>query len=93
MKSTLLAVSLFSTTSHVLATNENFDSFSAGKPPSGWFCGVTGGGTPHWTVGTDISAPNHPKVLKQSGIADFPWCVKENVRVSNGAEEMRFKPV
>jgi len=93
MKSAILAVSLFGAASHGLAVTDNFDAYPSGKPPPGWSCGATGRGTPNWTIVADASAASRPNVLKQSGIADFPWCVKGDTSVSDGAVEVRFKSV
>ena len=71
----------------------NFDTDRPGTPPSGWTCGSTGGGTPSWTVEADSGAPSGPNVLKQSGKAPFPWCVKQGTAVTNGTVEVKFKPL
>ncbi len=92
MKSTILAASLFGAASQALAT-DGFDAYTVGKAPAGWSCGATGKGNPRWTVEADASAPSRPNVLKQSGSADFPWCVKDNIAIADGAVEVKFKPV
>ncbi|MDB6104778.1 MAG: hypothetical protein JWO52_4777 [Gammaproteobacteria bacterium] len=46
---------------------DTFDSAQPGPPPTGWACGVTGSGTPKWTIEADTSAPTPPTVLKQTG--------------------------
>ena len=71
----------------------NFDADRPGAPPAGWACGSTGGGTPRWTVEADSGAPSGPNVLKQTGKAPFPWCVKQGTAVTNGTVEVRFKPL
>ena len=70
-----------------------FDTDPAGTPPSGWRCGATGGGSPHWRVEADASAPSRPNVLKQSGKATFPWCVRRDVSIADGFVEVKFKPL
>ncbi|MES2069303.1 MAG: hypothetical protein V4488_03070 [Pseudomonadota bacterium] len=92
MKSTIIAASLFGAASQALAT-DGFDAYTVGKPPLGWSCGATGRGSPHWTVEADASAPSRPNVLKQSGSADFPWCVKDDIAIADGTVEVKFKPV
>ncbi|MCX7170117.1 MAG: hypothetical protein NTY41_07415 [Proteobacteria bacterium] len=62
----------------------------AQSSPVGWVCGSTGGGTPNWSMTTDSSAT---QVLKQSGKAPFPWCVKPGVKLADGFVEVRFKPL
>ena len=71
----------------------NFDTDRPGTPPAGWTCGSTGGGTPSWMVVADSGAPSGPNVLKQSGKAPFPWCVKQGTAVTNGTVEVKFKPL
>jgi hypothetical protein len=70
-----------------------FDSDTVGSPPSGWTCGATGKGDGRWAVETDTSAPSRPNVLKQSGNATFPWCVKKSVSIADGFVEVKFKPI
>jgi hypothetical protein len=61
--------------------------------PIGWICGSTGGGAPRWTVEADAGAPRPPNVLKQSGTAPFPWCVKQGTSLADGIVEVKFKPL
>ena len=70
-----------------------FDADKAGMLPAGWTAGVTGRGTPKWTVENDATAPSKPNVLKQSGSGTFPWCVRSAVSLADGFVEVRFKPV
>jgi hypothetical protein len=70
-----------------------FDNDSAGALPSGWRAGVTGRGSPKWTVEADTSAPSKPNVLKQSGSGTFPWCVRPDVSLADGWVEVKFKPL
>jgi hypothetical protein len=76
-----------------LALTIGFDQDQPGAPPSGWTCGMTGKGKPHWTVEADASAPSPPNVLRQSGVATFPWCVRKDVAIADGVVEVRFKPM
>src|SRR2546425_7078460 len=71
----------------------NFDAVLVGALPLGWVAGVTGTGSPMWTVEADSAAPSRPKVLKQSGQGTFPWCVKKDVLLSEGFVEVKFKPI
>ena len=68
----------------------NFDSASPGTVPEGWIAGVTGKGTPKWSVERDASAPSAPNVLKQSGSGTYPWCVKKDAAIENGFVEVKF---
>jgi len=71
----------------------DFDAMKAGSAPAGWACGMTGKGSPRWTIEADISAPSAPHVLKQSGSATFPWCVVEGSSLADGFVEVKFKPI
>ncbi len=75
------------------AETVNFDADQTGKMPVGWVCGSTGGGAPRWAVEADASAPSPPNVLKQSGSGTFPWCVKQGTAITDGAVEVKFKPL
>jgi hypothetical protein len=44
-------------------------------------------------VEADASAPSRPNVLKQSGTAAFPWCVKNEVAIADGFVEVKLKPM
>jgi hypothetical protein len=70
---------------------ENFDLVKPGSLPAGWECGVTGKGTPRWTVEADPTAPSARQVLQQSGSGTFPWCVNKDGSLSDGHVEVKFK--
>ena len=76
-----------------MAETINFDQDRVGSLPAGWTAGVTGRGTPRWTVEADASAPSPPNVLKQSGSGTFPWCVRKDASVTDGSVEVKFKPI
>lgn len=59
--------------------------------PTGWQCGSTGGGSPKWTLEKEQLDGQAIEVLKQSGAAPYPWCVKPDVKMANGFVEVRFK--
>ena len=42
----------------------NFDEAKTGELPPGWLGGVTGSGTPKWSIATDESAPSKPNVAR-----------------------------
>lgn len=76
-----------------MAEAVNFDQDSLGHAPAGWTCGVTGNGSPRWTVEAEPGAPGAGRVLMQSGTGDFPWCVRSGTAVQDGFVETRFKPL
>jgi hypothetical protein len=80
-------------TEGVLAGTINFDDATVGQPPTGWIATKTGNGTPKWTVEKDDTAPSKPNVLKQSGEATYPVCIKEDASLKDGFVEVKFKPV
>jgi len=87
---TLASVPIMTTTH---AETVSFDRDATGALPAGWRAGVTGRGSPKWSVEADASAPSKPNVLKQSGSGFFPWCVKPDVSLADGYVEVKFKPL
>ncbi len=75
------------------AQTVHFDDAKVGEAPAGWAATKTGSGTPKWTVEKDDSAPSKPNVLKQSGEATYPVCLKEDTSLKDGFVEVKFKPV
>lgn len=69
----------------------SFDQETVGSAPSACTPGATGWGWPKWTIESDPSGPSKPNVLKQSGIATYPWCVKKDVSLADGYVETMFK--
>ncbi len=72
---------------------ENFDGLRTGAPPPGWTATKTGSGEARWTVEKDDTAPSKPNVLKQSGQATYPVCIKDNTSLKDGFVEVKFKAV
>ncbi len=70
-----------------------FDKERPGQLPPGWVAGVTGQGSPQWSIEKDTTAPSKDQVLKQSGSGTFPWCVKSDVSLADGYVEVKFKPL
>lgn len=93
MKRATLAIFLTLITTSAFAETVNFDEVKPGLLPHWWVAGVTGKGSPKWAVEFDQMAPSKPNVLKQSGEATFPWCVKKNVNLANGFVEVKFKSI
>ena len=76
-----------------LAATISFDQDTAGTVPAGWRAGVTGRGSPKWSVEADATAPSKPNVLRQSGSGTYPWCVKQDTSFADGYVEVKFKPI
>ena len=75
------------------ADTVNFDSLKTGAPPPGWTATQTGSGSAKWSVEADATAPSKPNVLKQSGRATYPVCLKDDTSITNGYVEVKFKPI
>jgi hypothetical protein len=71
----------------------NFDSAVVGKPPTGWTATQTGTGMAQWAIVQDDTAPSKPNVLKQSGQATYPVCLKDDASVKDGFVEVKFKAI
>ena len=83
---TMLAVTAYGDT-------VNFDNETPGTLPPHWVGTQTGRGTAKWTVEKADDAPSKPNVLKQSGEATYPVCIKDDTKVKDGFVEVKFKPV
>ncbi len=70
-----------------------FDNDGVDEPPRGWTATQTGSGAARWTVVRDETAPSSPNVLKQSGVADYPVCLRDDMNVTDGFVEVKFKPI
>jgi hypothetical protein len=93
MRILIIAAVTIATATTARADTDTFDKGLVGSSPAEWTCGVTGGGSPKWTIETDASAPSQPNVLKQSGSGTFPWCVKKGVSIADGYVEVKFRPL
>ena len=71
----------------------SFADAAVGAPPPGWLATKTGSGKPRWTVERDATAPTKGNVLKQSGEADFPLCLKTGAKLRDGFVEVKFLPM
>ena len=76
-----------------LAQTVNFDNLKTGAPPPGWTATQTGTGKAKWTIEKDDTAPSKPNVLKQSGEAAYPVCIKDDTSLKDGFVEVKFKPI
>ncbi len=93
MKRNALIVVMALVALDVAAETIGFDEYQAGALAAGWVCGVTGRGSPKWTVESDATAPSRPNVLRQSGSGTYPWCVRQGVGIADGFVEAKFKPL
>ena len=73
------------------AETVNFDKAVVGKPPNGWTATQTGSGQAIWAIAQDDTAPSKPNVLKQSGQATYPVCLKDDTNLKDGFVEVKFK--
>ncbi|HYR58039.1 MAG TPA: family 16 glycoside hydrolase [Chthoniobacteraceae bacterium] len=76
-----------------LADTINFDDAKTGASPTGWIATQTGSGSAKWSVEKDDTAPSKPNVLKQSGEATFPVCIKNEPKLQDGFVAVKFKPL
>jgi len=86
-------IALLMTAATVFAETVNFDDAKPGQPPPGWMATQTGKGKAIWTVEKDDLAPSKPNVLKQSGQATYPVCIKDDTSLKDGFVEVKFKAV
>jgi hypothetical protein len=93
MKAYVFAVVTGLTIGSAFAGEVNFDDLKTGAPPPGWTATKTGKGDPKWEVVADDSAPSKPNVLKQSGEATYPVCIKDDTSLKDGFVEVKFKPL
>lgn len=92
----LLVTALVSLSVVVLAGQTiriDFEKDDVGKAPAGWTATQTGTGAATWAVVQDSTAPSTPNVLKQSGVATYPVCFKNDTSLKDGFVEVKFKPL
>jgi hypothetical protein len=77
----------------VTAETVDFGSAKPGKLPPNWTGTQTGKGQAQWGIEMDPGAAGKSCVLKQSGQAAYPICIKDDTRLKNGFVEVRFKPI
>ena len=93
MKSMPLVIAGLALTGFSSLETITFDTAETGKPPAGWTASQTGSGHAIWAVVADPSAPSKPNVLKQSGTATYPVCIKDDTNITDGVVEGKFKPI
>ena len=89
----VLAITAGASTSSILADTVDFNDAKPGAVPPPWIGTQTGQGKAKWSVEKDRDAAGNSCVLKQSGQAAYPVCIKDDVSLQNGYVEVRFKPV
>src|SRR5260370_32444214 len=88
---TILAITIVA--SVALADTVNFDNLTTGGPPPGLTATKTGTGAAKRTIEKDDTAPTKPNVLKQSGQATDPDCIKHDTNLKDGCVEVKFQPI
>jgi hypothetical protein len=91
--STVLALVAGAFALSLVAETVDFSNAKPGALPPHWVGTQTGKGQAKWTIEKDLQAPGKPCVLKQSGEAAYPVCIKDDTRLKNGFVEVRFKPI
>lgn len=91
--SMVLAIAIGGFTPSLFAETVGFDDAEPGKLPPHWTGTLTGTGAAKWSVEREDSAPSKPNVLKQSGEATYPICIKDDARLKDGFVEVKFKPL
>jgi protein-tyrosine-phosphatase len=81
------------TVAQAAANAAAFDMRDVDKTPTGWTATQTGTGAAKWTVVRDDTAPGGPYVLKQSGQATYPVCLKDGTNIRDGFAEVKLKPI
>ena len=89
----VLAITAGASNSSLFADKVAFNDAKPGGLPPPWIGTQTGNGEAKWSVEKDPDAAGNTCVLKQSGQADYPVCIKDDVSLKNGYVEVRFKPV
>lgn len=90
-QSVLFTISFTVLSTAVLAGSESFDKLKPGPIEKPWTSGVTGKGEVLCEIVADATAPSKPNVLRQSKEGSYPYCVKQDVSIEDGAVEVRFK--
>src|SRR2546423_877530 len=70
-------------------TKVDFEKDQIGKPPAGWTATQTGSGRASWSVEKDDTAPSKSNVLKQSGVATYPVCLKDDTVLTDGVVDVK----
>jgi hypothetical protein len=93
MKRTIALFGMMLVARYAFSQTISFDNDKVGGPPAGWTATKTGAGTARWTIEKDDTAPSKPNVLKQSGQATYPICLRDGSSLQDGFVEVKFKPI
>jgi hypothetical protein len=93
MKTFVMTLFTFTIAAAAAPEMTNFDKAAARTAPAGWTATQTGTGQARWAVVADDTAPSKPNVLKQSGQAKYPVCIKDDTSLKDGFVEVKFKPI
>ncbi len=77
----------------LLAETVSFGNAKPGNLPPHWIGTQTGKGEAKWSIEKDANTPGEPNVLKQSGEATYPVCIKDDFQVKDGYVQVKFKPL
>jgi hypothetical protein len=91
--SILLSIVAGASALSVVAETVDFSHAAPGGLPAHWTGTQTGKGQAKWAIEKDSEAPSQRSVLKQSGQATYPVCIKEDTSLKDGFVEVRFKSV
>ena len=91
--SIVLALAAGTEAPFLFAETVDFSNVKPGNLPPHWIGTQTGKGQAKWSIEKDANTPGKPNVLKQSGEATYPVCIKDDTRLKDGYVEVRFKPV
>jgi hypothetical protein len=92
-RNSIILAGLMTMATFAFGESVNFDQLTTGVAPPGWTATKTGAGNAKWTVEKDDTAPSKPNVLKQSGQATYPICIKDDTNLKDGFVEVKFKPI
>lgn len=90
MKQSVIGIAAAATVVFAGAQTIRFDNDPVGAAPAGWTCGVTGRGSPRWTI---EPGQGGGRVLLQGGSGTFPWCVRSGAAIVDGFVEAKFQPI
>lgn len=91
--SVVVAIAAAGAAAGVFAETVTFNNAQPGEVPAPWIGTQTGKGAAKWSIEKDPSASGKGLVLKQSGEATYPVCIKDDSQVKDGYVEVKLKPI